>query len=205
MNKRTLLLGALTSLGSALLTGNLQGQSQQDVTTLILDVAMDARTLNFTRSDAPATGPLRGDSFLVNGRIFDGGSIPNGNTTNVFEPDAEGSTGYLVSRGIYITNGSDIAAGANHHSATTQVFVMDSGDGLVTEGLEGSVPELRAVIGGTGAYSGAIGEVTQEVVGTNGTGGYNLRFTFTIHKMTPSDPAATARVKAAVLKARSKR
>ena len=39
-----------------------------------------------------------------------------------------------------------------------------------------------AIVGGTGIYKGASGEVHEEVIGNNKTGAFNLRFTFRIKK-----------------------
>ena len=48
-----------------------------------------------------------------------------------------------------------------------------------------------ALLGGTGQYSGAIGQVTEQVLGTNATGGYNVRFTFQLVQLNPQDNSAT--------------
>jgi hypothetical protein len=58
--------------------------------------------------------------------------------------------------------------------------MLDEGSGIITEGLEGAGQEVRAVVGGFGRYSGATGQMTQDVRGYNGTGGFNLRFNFAI-------------------------
>jgi hypothetical protein len=44
------------------------------------------------------------------------------------------------------------------------------------------VPRIHAIVGGTGKYDGANGEVREEVLGTNGSGCFNLRFQFSLKK-----------------------
>jgi hypothetical protein len=180
-----LLLGSLGATAS--LCADTKGRAAEN-DTLVLDVAIDAQTLSYTRPDAWGSGPMRGDTFIVTGRIFAGGTIPDGDTTNTFGPDADGSIGSLVSTGVFTTDAATIAAGAPFYASTTHLFQLDSGDGMVSQGLEGVADAVRAVIGGTGAYSGAIGQVTEQVLGSNGTGGKNLRLTFQIARMNPQDP-----------------
>jgi hypothetical protein len=58
----------------------------------------------------------------------------------------------------------------------------DSASSLLSEGLVPNVgsSEMRAVIGGTGPFSSAGGEVRHENIGTNITGCFNYRFTFAL-------------------------
>jgi hypothetical protein len=44
------------------------------------------------------------------------------------------------------------------------------------------VERVHAIVGGTGRFKGATGEVTEHVIGNNSTGAFNLRFTFRIKK-----------------------
>src|SRR5215831_10790376 len=60
---------------------------------LVLDVALDGQTLNYSRLDASGAGPIRGDTFIITGKVYAGGSIPDGDTTYTFAPDPEGSIG----------------------------------------------------------------------------------------------------------------
>ena len=178
----------VTLLGIA--PGVLSQQHSQQMTTaraaktLSYDVAIDARTfrihddINPFASNPPAIS--RGNAFFVNGKIYPGGTIPAGE--NVFSPDNDGSLGNWICRGIFLVNFADIVAGAPIHVDTTQLFRFDDGAALVTEGLEGAVPTLRALTGGMGDFSGASGEVHQELLGTNTTGMFNIRLTFEIKK-----------------------
>jgi hypothetical protein len=148
--------------------------------TLILDVALDARTFTFDRGVKPfESNPpdiLRGDTFIVNGRVYRGGTIPSGQ--GVFSPDTPGAIGDWLCRGVFLVGFPEIADGAPIHVDTTQLYLLREGN-LVTEGLEGTVTTRRAVTGGTGRFAGAVGQVKQEVLGSNTTGLFNLRLTFT--------------------------
>jgi hypothetical protein len=180
------MLGSLST--SALLRADSKGRAADNQSDpLVLDVAIDNKTLSYSRTDAWGSGPVRGDTFIVTGRIFAGGAIPDGDTTFTFAPDSDGSIGSVVSTGMFTTDAATIAAGAPLYLSTTHLFQLDSGDGMVTQGLEGVITAVRAVIGGTGAYSGGIGQVTQQVLGTNASGGQNLRLTFQIVQMNPQD------------------
>jgi hypothetical protein len=158
--------------------------TQADTTSVVvLDVAFDGATfvLNQVTPGAPAIA--RGDTFVLNGKVFPGGTIPPGSG---FDPNASGSIGNFVCRGTSLFNGAEIAAGAAPYVATTQTFLLDGGSALVSEGLEAAVsPITRVVPGGWGQYSGAGGEVTLELLGFNITGFENYRATFKLKKQAP--------------------
>lgn len=146
--------------------------------TLILDVACDARTfaVNGGRTLMDAK---RGDGFIVKGKIYPGGTMEN---PGPFNPDTEpGSIGNWICRGNFEFDISQILAGAEPHVYSTQYHLLDNGNGLVTDGPEGG-PQVRALIGGMGAYAGAIADVIEEPLGTNSTGLFNIRFTFKFKK-----------------------
>src|SRR5262245_7841043 len=153
---------------------------------IVLDVAFDARTFTFNHAN-PASADLgRGDTFVLNGKVFVAGTIPPGGTAanpGSFSPDAPFSIGKFICRGTSLFNGAQVAAGAAPFVATTQTFVLDDGNWLMTEGLEGNAtPIKRAVTGGLGDFSGIKGEVTMDLLGFNSTGMENYRFTFTLKK-----------------------
>jgi hypothetical protein len=177
----SLLLGWLSS------PATLSADTNPQTTTLVLDVATDAGTLAYSRPEAWTSGTRRGDSYVVSGYVYGGFSIQDGDTTTSFAPDPAGSIGTLIMTGIF----SDAVAGDPPVISSTHVFSLNNADGLVTQGLEGASPQFRALLGGTGQYSGSIGQVTEEVLGTNGTGGYNLRFTFQFVRLNPQDNSAS--------------
>ena len=63
---------------------------------------------------------------------------------------------------------------------STQHYLLDSGDWMVSDGPEGGVTVTRPILGGTGRYIGARGQVHQETIGVNETGMDVLRLTFTV-------------------------
>lgn len=149
--------------------------------TLVVDVACDARTYHQNNVDPAATGSNPGDTFVVSGKIYPGGTIPRG--ANVFSPDNPGSIGTWFCRGVWLVNSTELAAGVSPAFDTTQIYLLpDDSNQLFSEGLEGPTPTLRAVTGGTGAMQGVTGQVTQQLLGTNTTGLFNLRFTFQLQQ-----------------------
>ena len=155
--------------------------------TFTLDNACDARTLRFNRLNPAATAGMRGDTAIINGKLFTGGIIPSG-FDRAFDLDANTPNSLGTWRCIQ-TLLNDPAPGNTELPLTGAVmYYFDLQDGaLMVQGLSshrasGSVPRVHALIGGTGIYKGASGEVHEEVIGNNNTGAFNLRFTFRIKK-----------------------
>ena len=156
--------------------------------TFVLDVSEDAGTWRSTRGDfSHIAESKRGDTFIVEGSIYPGGTIPSGD--NVFGPNSPGRIGTWVIRGTLIFDlDPDILAGAAPHVVGTQTYLLpehfeitnryNTANSLASDGLEGGVTTQLIVLGGTGPCSGARGEVTQATLGSNSTGLFNLRFTF---------------------------
>jgi hypothetical protein len=153
--------------------------------TVIYEVATDARTFRLNRG-ASLPEAQRGDSFIVEGKIYPISTIPPGGTLQSpgpFDPaTAPGSIGKWVLRGTFNHDFNEILAGAEPFVFGTQYFLFDDGNMLVTEGPHGGSPQLRVITGGAGAWSGAAGEVREEIFGVNLTGLFNQRFTFKIKK-----------------------
>jgi hypothetical protein len=167
------------TLGGLLLAtiGSYRVWADNDKDTFTIDVACDARTYRQNNVDPSASGSNRGDTFIVQGKIYPGGTIPKGN--GVFSPDSPGSIGTWICRGTWMVRSSELASGASPAFDTTQIYLLpDESKQLFSEGLEGPLPTLRVVTGGTGAAFGLRGQVKQELLGTNSTGLFNLRFTF---------------------------
>ncbi|RMG54069.1 MAG: hypothetical protein D6723_05850 [Acidobacteria bacterium] len=199
MEKR--LIVALLILGFVALTSTVP--SQRSVTpsvqasgerTMVLDVACDARTCRINQVDPTVPQPglnfARGDTFIVDGTIYPGSTIPPGGTFDTpspFGPDEPGRIGTWVCRGTFNLSAAEAEAGAAPHISTTQLFLLDDGNGLVTEGSEGGLPMvLRAVTGGLGDFNGVRGQVTEEELGVNSTGLFNFRMVFEIENQTES-------------------
>jgi hypothetical protein len=127
-----------------------------------------------------------GSTFIVYGKIFPGGTIPSGVTP--FDPNAPGSIGSWVCRGVFLADIGDILSGkASLTVDTTQMFLLSTdSNALFAEGFEGNVGVTthRAVTGGTGRFRGVTGSVKQETIGVNRNGAadglFDLRFTFKI-------------------------
>lgn len=161
-------------------------------TTMVLDVALDAATLSYSRSDAATSGPQRGDTYVVNGFVYPAYSIPGGDATLSFTPGTYGSVGTIVITGIVTSDTAAIAPGDAPAKTSTRVFALDNADGLITQGMDGLHPQIQALLGGTGQFSGAIGQVTEELLGTNSTGGAALRLTFQLIRLNPQGYRASS-------------
>jgi hypothetical protein len=159
------------------------------------DVVLDVACLGDTFApdlaaalDAPA-GDLRGAGFFVEGLIYRAGTIPGGPG---FDPQSATAIGTWLCRGWFMLH----SVRPLPHVISQQEYMLGivspqeptPRDQLVTSGAEGGVPlAVRSVIGGTGRYRRARGEVAQHLIGTNttdlnviGEPAPNLRFVFNL-------------------------
>jgi hypothetical protein len=152
-----------------------------------VDVAVDHETFAVIPSAGLVlhpvpVGPNRGSTFLVDGKIFSGGTLQKG--IGVGDPNMAGSIGNFLCRGTFTSALGTEDIGFN----TTQEFEFNGdADAIWTEGLEGGLGKQgvvthRAILGGTGRFHGAQGEVLQEALGTNQSGTPNIRLTFHIQR-----------------------
>jgi hypothetical protein len=191
MNRRSVLTGvvlAVIALGGRPVGLGASARDHDDTQTFVLDVAIDAHTLALNNDPTAAGTPKRGTTFIVNGQIYPGGTIPSGVTT--FDPGtAPGSIGTWVCRGVFLADFADIFVNGSAALAfdTTQIFLLSTDrNALFTEGFEGNlgVTTHRAVTGGTGRYRRVTGTLKQQTIGVNRNGAadglFDLRFTFTI-------------------------
>lgn len=121
----------------------------------------------------PQAGELRGSTFSVEGWIYRAGTIPG----TGFDPASAESIGRWFCRGWFLINPERLEP----HVVTTQEYVFGRirtgrlfpSDTLVSSGLEGTFEAdqtpIRSVMGGTGEFGGATGEVLQHGNGTNTT------------------------------------
>jgi hypothetical protein len=154
----------------------------QAVQTVTYDVACDGNTFTLNRHDSSASEIKRGDTFVLNGKIYPGGTIPEGGTRSQpssFGPDQGGSIGTWFCRGSFLV-GSEKFDHEKIQRATTHYFALNDKNRLVTEGFEGSSDTTRVVLGGVGQYYNSHGLVSMERIGINATGAYNMRFTFNL-------------------------
>jgi hypothetical protein len=191
MNRRSVLASvvcAVVALTGRSATLGASERDHDDTQTFVLDVAIDAHTLSLNNDPTAGGIPRRGTTFVVNGKIYPGGTIPSGVTG--FDPDtAPGSIGTWVCRGVFLADFADIFVNGSAALAfdTTQIFLLSTDENaLFTEGFEGNVGVTthRAVTGGTGHYRRVTGTLKQQTIGVNRKGAadglFDLRFTFTI-------------------------
>ena len=181
----TLILGG--SVGLAESTPN--SQNPVSAHRFVVDVALDGKTWRMNDGSNPFfpvfTGALgRGNTFIVTGRIYRGGTLATGGdfggANNPAGPETANAIGTWVCRGTFNLDIGEIAAGGYPHVTSTQVFTFDSGDVIVTEGPEGGAPVLRSVIGGAARFREAGGDVVEEPLGVNTSNLFNVRFRFNV-------------------------
>jgi hypothetical protein len=161
----------------------------KDKGDLVLDVACLGDTFAPGMNDAldAGAGDLRGVGFFVEGLIYPADTIPDGPG---FDPASENAFGTWLCRGWLILHGGR----PEPHTISTQEYMLGivtpsnptPEDQLVSSGTEGGVPvAVRSILGGTGRYRRARGEVVQHLIGTNttvlnvlGVPAPNLRFVF---------------------------
>lgn len=157
----------------------------KDYQTFTVDVAVDHQTFAIVPSTGNVLspeplGPNRGTPFIVDGKIFPGGTLEKG--AGLGDPNMPGSIGYWICKGIFTSDLTTADIGFD----TTQMFLFDGdNDAIWTEGLEAGLGKQgvithRTILGGTGKFRGAQGEVEQEALGTNDEGTPNIRLTFRI-------------------------
>ncbi len=147
-----------------------------------LDVAIDSRTYVVNRVDPSSEAIVRGDTFVISGKVYAGGTIPTGGTAtepSSFGPDSEGAIGDWLCRGTYLVNADQLET-AKMQRLTTQYFLLPNTDRIITEGFESVSSVTRIVTGGVRLYNGAGGSSVQTNLGINVTGAYNVRFEFTL-------------------------
>ncbi len=142
------------------------------------DVAIDCSTWRF------ATGlgfeqAGRGDSFIASGRLFAYGSLPGGEHT----PDPSRAVGKWVQRGVMAATVVEIDGGTRPAFFATWYHLPDDGSGIVADGPH---PESgpMAITGGMGRFSGAAGQLRDEIIGWNDTGCPNLRIRILLKRPT---------------------
>src|SRR2546430_5781789 len=163
-------LGAVIGLAIATLT--ISPANAQATQNLQFDVFIDASTIYF--SGPP--GPNPGTTFIVTGYIYPGGTLAS--NPQVAPPNPIGE---WTCRGTFTRNASE----QRPEVFTIQEFYLpDDTTSIATEGIEHGLVgphhrDMRATIGGTGIYRDVEGPQREGRIGGNGTGLFNLSFTFT--------------------------
>jgi len=147
--------------------------------TFTIDVALDGATYVQNNVDPneklPAFSP--GDTLVVHGTIYPGGTLKPGIQDN--DPNAPGGIGKLICRGVFLVSSQDV--GAPFTTDVSEIYLLpDNTRSLVADGLgpNTDVTAQRAVLGGTGSFRDAVGELHEKNIGSNATGFCNLRMTF---------------------------
>lgn len=187
MGALSILAAGATTVAALHVGSRIVHADSREHATFTLDVAVDHATFAIVPSTGlvlqpePA-GPNRGTPFIVDGKVFPGGTLHKG--SGMGDPNQPGSIATWICKGIFT---SDLATDDIGFS-TTQMFLFDGdADAIWTEGLEAGLGKIgvithRAILGGTGRFRGASGEVVQEALGTNVSGTPNIRVTFRIRE-----------------------
>jgi hypothetical protein len=176
---------------ASLATFSLAGfaDDNDDVETFTIDVAQDGNSYVQNSVDPSASPNVfgRGDTGILDGTIYRGGTLPTGRSNN--DPNAPGGIGKYRWTGTYTTGTEDFLKaiarlpGAPSVLATaTETFMLSEENSIVTNGNwpNAFFTLYRAVAGGTGRYRYIVGETREVNLGENRTGFCNLRITFTI-------------------------
>lgn len=185
--------GGVGAAAGILVTSGVGCAQAQSTSSITYDVACNGDTLRIQPTEGNEEGDSRGNTFYVEGWVYEDGTISG----DGFDPESADPIGVWLCRGWFMNH----PGRPNPHVITTQEYVLDNiteanlfpGDSLTSSGTEGSdteeQPPIRAVIGGTGRYIGATGQVVQNGNGTNTTvlrgvpddpNAPNFRFDFTL-------------------------
>jgi len=177
---------ALTAAGILVLAGLIsppasRADNDDEIRTLTVDVAQIGSTNAQNDVDAAEGDKTfsRGDTFILGGTIYPGGTLPRGKADN--DPNAPGGIGMYRMRGTYTGSPDKVPIVA---FATESFSLPDDATTLLTDGLwpnEGFSAH-RVVLGGTGRFRYSVGEVFEENLGLNKDGFCNLRVTFRLRK-----------------------
>src|SRR4030095_10230710 len=120
--------GLSTEARIARIDGEIQAKAEK---AQVLDVACDARTFRLNKGGT-ILDALRGDGFIVQGKIYPGNTIPRGGTLETpgpFNPDtAPGAIGTWVCRGTFFYDIVELMSqGKEAHLFSTQLHLLDGG------------------------------------------------------------------------------
>jgi len=183
-------LAAAISLTTAVLVLPSKIMADNDqVRTFTVDVSLGFPY--FQNNVNPAQTPEAfspGDTFIQDGSIFPGGTIPMGKTN--FDPNAPGAIGQYRARGTFTTDLANFLLAAAHDKRAapdmafaSEMFSLSSDKSIIL--TDGTWPNAyfsatRVVLGGTGSFRDVVGEVHEENIGENKHGFCNFRVTFKI-------------------------
>jgi hypothetical protein len=128
---------------------------------------------------------VRGDGFILSGKIFPAGSLSAGRQNN--DPNMAGSIGAFVTRGTTTATLAEHLANPDAPGVfVTEYLVFNDGRGLVGDGwIAPGGANQTAITGGWGVFRAASGEMGIATIGTNSTGCPNQRATILLVKQAP--------------------
>ena len=135
-----------------------------------MDVAEDFTLFVPTKVRPEDTQPERGAFFVTEGRIFPAGTIPSGGTPEAPGPSIRTAPARSGSGSAAAPTSSRRALPDDGERGAHQpdVPAPERTKSLTTDGLEGAgAATVRAVTGGTGPFTGYVGEQRQELIGFN--------------------------------------
>jgi hypothetical protein len=190
-----LTIAAISVLAAALIFPSASRADDGDeCRTFKVDVTQHLKS-NAQNDVDPAEGQTlfsRGDTFIVDGSIYPAGSIPSG----IAEPDPNARIiGRYRERGTFTGNteafnrsiAGDPAAPHIIAFATESFSLPDDNATILTDGIWPNARKsaYRVVLGGTGRFSGVVGEILEENIGENHDGFCNSRVTFRLKRAAP--------------------
>lgn len=195
-----LLISGLTGILSlgAIWTTVAQADSRRQFT---LEVAMNSATAGVNFPDVGI--PQRSLVGIFNGNIYPEGTLESG--SNGFDPTTDGEIGtwrclFTGLNDVAFPTGTPQSLDFPLTGAVTYYFqlkrtgydreesmIMVMGLNSHTFDDRDSVSRVLAVVGGTGRFAGATGEVRETVLGRNSTGARNLRFRFRLRGVRDGD------------------
>lgn len=173
----------LTVLLLATVTGYVVMAQSNDSAVQIIKVEVAEDGNRFVFDDAPLHEdgmPAYGNSFVTSGYLYPEGTL-NGSNGVLADGSPEFPDKVL---GTWICKGWMIGDGAHTETGvwvtSTQIYNFGEEFGsatIITDGFEiadFNVPITRAIVGGSGEYSAAAGDMTQELLGFTEQMGVNL-------------------------------
>jgi hypothetical protein len=181
-------LAALAPIGLSLAQegADAENSSRWHKKTFTVYVAIDGHTSTINTADPgkpyPPNPGLPGDTFVGFGTIYPANHpLPTGFANN--DPNEPGGIGKILCRGVFLIRGDDFVTPAFNNVTELYMF-SDPGNSLVADGIGPNfgLANKRSVLGGTGRFKYAVGELMEENLGINGSGACNLKVTFSLRK-----------------------
>lgn len=164
--------------------------SNGNTRSIIVDVALGFPYYqNNVKPNADPSAFFPGDTFIQDGNVYAGGTIPVGKTQ--FDPKTPG-IGKYRSRGTFTTDLDNFIRASKHENAdhdlafATEMFTLYADNSMLM--TDGTWPNAyrsttRVVLGGTGLYKNVVGEAYIENIGENKEGFCNFRVTFKLRQV----------------------